>query len=357
VTVRELLGRLSAIDSDAENAVRVIAHFDALIEGRAGLDAFVRAAAMLANCTAGLHHPELRICIRVDSGGNRLQPGDRQMRSPSQCLDANGADVWLERPVDATSRDVMVLERLAAGVNVALDRMYQPMAGCDPDLVELLLDGRADPADRARAAEQAGLSRHAPVRAVASVGSGQALPAEWRKLSTTVATYTASIAAAQAWNIDSPPTTRVGLGQAGPPADLPHSWRSALAALRLTSAGTDGDPGPRFLCYDDLGPVALLSETIPAAAARIEDVVRLDRIGQQLPWALATLEALAEHQSQRRAAAVLYIHHSTMQERVGLLERSLGYSLGSIASRNRLYLTLVLRRLHRNGDMPIRGFC
>lgn len=357
MTVRELLGRLSAIDSDAESAVRVIAHFDALIEGRAGLDAFVRAAATLANCTAGLQHPELRLYIRFDSGGNRLPPGDRQMRSPSQCLDANGAEVWLERGVDATPTDVMILERLAAGISVALDRRYQPMAGCDPDLVELLLDGRADQADRARAAEQAGLGRHAPVRAVASVGSNQELPAQWRKLSTTVATYTASIAATQGWSIDSPPTTRVGLGAAGPPADLPHSWRGALAALRLTSAGTDADPGPSLLRYEDLGPVALLSETISAAAARVEDVVRLDRIGEELPWALATLEALAQHQSQRRAAAVLYIHHSTMQQRVGVLERSLGYSFGSVASRNRLYLALILRRLHRNGDMPMQGFC
>jgi hypothetical protein len=356
VAVRELLGRLSAIDSNAENSVRVIAHFDALTEGHAGVDAFVRAAAALAECTAGLQHPELRLYIRVDSGGNRLQRGDGQTRSPIQRLDGNGAKVWLERPVEATSTDVMILERLAAGVLVALERTYRPMVRRDPDLVELMLNDRAGEADRARAADQAGLTRHAPVRVVASVGGDQALPAEWRKLSTTVATFTASIVAAAAWSVDSPPTTRVGVGPAGPPAALPHSWRGALAALRLTGAGTAEDPGPRLLCYEDLGAVGLLSETIPAAAARIDDVVALDRVGEELPWALATLDALAEHQSLRRAASALHIHHSTLQERVLLLERGLGYSLGNVAGHNRLFLALVLRRLHRNGDMPIQGF-
>jgi hypothetical protein len=190
--------------------VRVIAHFDALIEGHAGVDAFVRAAAALADRTAGLQHPELRLYIRVDSGGNRLQRGDGQIRSPIQCLDGNGAEVWLERPVDATSTDVMILERLAGGVLVALERTYRPMVRRDPDLVELMLDDRAGEADRARAADQAGLSRHSPVRVVASVDGDQALPAGWRKLSTTVATFTPSIVAVAGWSVDSPPTARGG---------------------------------------------------------------------------------------------------------------------------------------------------
>ena len=45
-----LLLRLSGLDADAENAVRVIGFFDRLITGRAGLDALVRSTAELAGC-------------------------------------------------------------------------------------------------------------------------------------------------------------------------------------------------------------------------------------------------------------------------------------------------------------------
>jgi sugar diacid utilization regulator len=70
----------------------------------------------------------------------------------------------------------------------------------------------------------------------------------------------------------------------------------------------------------------------------------------------ATLDALAEHASLRRAAAALHVHHSTLQERAVQLEHALGYPLDTAAGHNRLYLALVLRRLHHNGDLPIDGF-
>ena len=47
-------GRLAALDPDATAAVRVIAYFDELAEGRAGIEAIVRGAAVLAGCPARL---------------------------------------------------------------------------------------------------------------------------------------------------------------------------------------------------------------------------------------------------------------------------------------------------------------
>lgn len=52
--MQELIGRLSALDPEAENDVRVIAYFDALAESRAGLDGHIRGAAVLSGCSAGL---------------------------------------------------------------------------------------------------------------------------------------------------------------------------------------------------------------------------------------------------------------------------------------------------------------
>jgi len=350
--MRELLGRLSALDPGAENAVRVIAHFDALVEAHAGLDAFVRAAAVLAGCPAGLHHPQRRLRLRVDPDGARLPPGERSPEWPGQPLDGgDGALVWLERPGPATPTDAMVLERLAAGVRVVLERTRARAPRRDPALVELLLDSNADADDRARAAGQLGLPSDTPVRAVASIPGDSPLPEPLHKWSTTVGPLNASIAVPGVPEL----LVRAGIGPAGSPADLPRSWRGALVALRLTGAGTGLHPGPRVLRHDDLGGLALLSEALGSAAAHVPDVAALERIAEQLPWALATLDALAEHASLRRAATALHVHHSTLQERAGQLAHALGYPLDTAAGHHRLYLALVLRRLHHNGDLAGYG--
>ena len=48
--MRGLLLRLSALDADAESAVRVIAYFDALVARSTDPAALVRATAALAEC-------------------------------------------------------------------------------------------------------------------------------------------------------------------------------------------------------------------------------------------------------------------------------------------------------------------
>ncbi|MFP8964737.1 PucR family transcriptional regulator, partial [Streptomyces nanhaiensis] len=58
--MKGLLLRLSALDADAATAVRVIAHFEALLGG--GLDpvTLTRSTAGLAGCAAGLELPDGR---------------------------------------------------------------------------------------------------------------------------------------------------------------------------------------------------------------------------------------------------------------------------------------------------------
>ncbi|WP_432853166.1 PucR family transcriptional regulator [Amycolatopsis sp. CA-161197] len=73
--MKGLLLRLSAVDSDAEAAVRVIAYFDELVTHRATTADLVRATAALAECVAGLQRggePALR--FRSD-GSRAAGPG------------------------------------------------------------------------------------------------------------------------------------------------------------------------------------------------------------------------------------------------------------------------------------------
>ncbi len=51
--MQELAGRLTALDPEASASLRVIASFDALVAGGVGIEALVRAAAVLGGTIAG----------------------------------------------------------------------------------------------------------------------------------------------------------------------------------------------------------------------------------------------------------------------------------------------------------------
>ncbi|WP_326720107.1 helix-turn-helix domain-containing protein [Streptomyces sp. NBC_00243] len=69
--MRELAGRLAELDPDAGAALQVIAYFDRLMEGRVGLEALVRGAAVLSGCPARLSDERRGIRIRVEPDGRR----------------------------------------------------------------------------------------------------------------------------------------------------------------------------------------------------------------------------------------------------------------------------------------------
>jgi hypothetical protein len=97
--MKELAGRLTALDPDAGAAVRVIAYFDRLAESRAGVEALVRGAAVLAGCPARLVDPERRVHVRVEPDGTRRDteaPPDPAWPSARLAPNATAA-LWLER--------------------------------------------------------------------------------------------------------------------------------------------------------------------------------------------------------------------------------------------------------------------
>lgn len=167
--MKELAGRLTAVDPDAGAAVRVIAYFDTLAEGRAGLEALVRGAAVLAGCPARLVDTERRVHVRVEPDGRRQDcdlPPDPTW--PSAPLVPGGEPaLWLERAGNAEPSvvDAVILERAAGVLRLVLDRTRgrAPLSPADdPALVETVLDATATEQARLHAARRLGLDPDDP---------------------------------------------------------------------------------------------------------------------------------------------------------------------------------------------------
>ncbi|MDT9698431.1 helix-turn-helix domain-containing protein [Streptomyces sp. P17] len=329
--MKELAGRLTALDPDAGAAVRVIAYFDRLAESRAGVEALVRGAAVLAGVPARLVDAERQVRVRVEADGTRSDtelPPDPAW--PSATLTPGGtAALWLERSgAQPSVVDAVILERAAGAVRLVLDRTRGRAPADDPALMETLLDATAPEPTRLHAARRLGLDPTGRARALA-VSGGRAL-----------------IVAAD--TEDDLPVGRVGVGPAVPVLDLPRSWADARTALRFTAEGTARDPGQRVVHADDLGDVARIADLVVPGAEPPADVQALERAASTTLWLLTTLHAVASTTSLRSAAADINVHHSTLQDRLTHAEHLLGWPVRTPQGRFRLQLALTMRHLARS---------
>ncbi|MFG2555777.1 helix-turn-helix domain-containing protein [Streptomyces sp. NPDC048581] len=329
--MKELAGRLTALDPDAGAAVRVIAYFDRLAEARAGLETLVRGAAVLAGVPARLVDADRRVHVRVEADGTRREntlPVDPAW--PSAALTPGGDPaLWLERSEAAEPSvvDAVILERAAGAVRLVLDRTRGRAPADDPALVETVLDATAPETARLHAARGLGLDPAAPARVLAPLdGRPRIVPARPEAES---------------------PAGRVGVGPAVPVLDLPRSWAQARVALRFTAEGTAQDPGPGVVHADELGGIALLADLVAPGAEPPPDVQALEAAAAAAPWLLATLHAVASTVSLRAAATEINVHHSTLQERLAHAEHLLGWPLRTPQGRFRLGLALAMRHLAR----------
>lgn len=328
--MKELAGRLTALDPDAGAAVQVIAYFDRLAESRAGLEALVRGAAVLAGVPARLVDAERRVQVRVEADGTRRDTdGPPDPAWPSAALAPGGPPaLWLERAEAGPSVvDAVILERAAGAVRLVLDRTRGRAPADDPALVETVLDATAPEQARLHAARGLGLDPTAPARALA--------PREGRPR--IVAAHPDAVL----------PAGRLGVGPAVPVLDLPRSWTAARTALRFTADGTARDPGQRVVYADELGGVALLADLVAPGAEPPPDVRALDAAAAATPWLLPTLHAVASTASLRAAAAEANVHHSTLQDRLTHAEHLLGWPVRTPQGRLRLHLALTMRHLAR----------
>ena len=309
--MQDLLGRLTALDPDASETLKVVTYFDALVARSVGVESMLRGAAVLSGATVGQR--DGRQIVRVRADGVRIDPVEPSHAWPVR---ESGPDAiaWIERDGDPHTNDAMILERLSLALGIIRARR-----SVGPEsAVELAISSYAGADERAAALPRLRLTADA-LRLVASPPDPAPLP---QHPSAVVATrhgltratiLDAATDAVDAW----PDATglRLGLGIAGPGERLPSSWSSALVAVRLTS------PAEPVVDAAALGAMLLVAEGADAGPLHPDAAVlaRLDERSREL------LDAVTEEQSVRAAAVRLGRHHSSVQERLTALVDTLGY--------------------------------
>ncbi|GAA2158808.1 PucR-like helix-turn-helix protein [Humibacillus xanthopallidus] len=358
--MQELVGRLTSLDPEASETLKVITYFDHLVEGRVGVETMVRGAALLSGAVAGLRRGGRT--LRIDPSGARLPdagyPGEPSGPATSgdspgwpqrECGD--GVVVWLERTAAAHANDAMVLERLAhsvmvSGASTAGDAVARQS-------LEVLLDTGSAPTDRDRAAARLGLEPRTLLTVVATGGASTPTTPRAALASARMATpyglVTASLVRGEAGPRDvaggtagepasgGAPTTRVGVGSTVTVDHLPRSWSEALLALRVT---TGREPWVRVA---DLGLLAQAVEAADHASSPPADVAGVERAVEH-GWSVEALESLADAESVRAVARAAGLHHSTLQARLADLPTHLGFDVTTGRGRARLHTALIVRR-------------
>lgn len=339
--MQELAGRFAALDPEAAAALHVIGYFDTLVDGHVGLETLVRGAAVLSGFPSRLVDADRRLDLRVQPDGRAVaapQAPEAGWRS-LVVLEGELTTVWLET-AEHRALDDLVLERLASGVRVVLDRTRGRVVRDDEAAIEVLLDAASPEASRARAAQRLGLPAEGRIRVLALLPDAVSRLPELHGVRVSIERESAAGAVR--------PPGRCGSGGFVGVLDAPRSWDEARAALRFTAAGTQADPGPRTVDHASLGGLAVLAAGVSERTPPVSDVIDLERVALDAPWVLETLDQVASHASVRAASLAAHVHHSTLQVRVQQVEALLGWSVSDPSGRLRLQLALALRRLHRN---------
>ncbi|MFI8974997.1 helix-turn-helix domain-containing protein [Nocardia asteroides] len=331
--MREWIVKLSATDGGAAAALRVIEHFDTLVDQRSSALAMVRAAAALADCPVGLADPERGVRVGVDATGRSLPDLD-VVRSGRQVAQFEGTTVWLDRDGPPSPLDHLILERFARSLHaVKKSRDTTPAVtatriACDPGVA---------PATRENTVRRLGLGSTVTVVAT-HVADAQSMPPGLVVDDYQIHLFPAPMAAG---------TVPAGIA-AGTvtcaATEICRQWHNACTALRIAVDIATGDP--THVRYEQLGSIATIVETVDAdTAARAPDVQRVGELQAQRPWVVSTLETVLAHSSIREAARQQNLHHSTMRQRIDWLERQLGYPLLSHGGYARVSTTLTLWRI------------
>ena len=324
--MQDLLGRLTALDPDASETLKVVSYFDALVARSVGVESMLRGAAVLSGAPVG--HREGAHAVRVRADGVRVDPVEPD---PAWMSRDSGPDavVWIERDGAPHTNDAMILERLSLALGIIHARRS---VGAE-SAVELAISAYASPDERARATAR--LRLDGVLRVLASppdpapaARHPSAIVATRHGL--TRATIVDAGTGADAW---AAPAPRVGIGTVG--GDLADSWASALVAVRLTS------PDEPVVDAADLGAFVLIADAASSEPLHPDAAVLADLDARSL----ALLDAVVAASSVRAAAARLGRHHSSIQERVTALTEQLGYDPRSARGHTRFALARMLLRL------------
>ncbi|MFE6996732.1 hypothetical protein ACFVAE_12290 [Microbacterium sp. NPDC057659] len=317
--MQELVGKLSALDPEASDALKVVAYFDALISNRVGPAGLLRGAAVLSGAVIGLdRHGSI---MRCDPQGVRMP----EQPQPDGVMNAatSGGVVWLERSGSPHANDRIILERLALGLQL-LDS-----SGAESNSLAVAIDSGRPLEERVAALGRLKLEPHDSIRLVATAvesspgpGPTVVMPTRYGMMRATIETGTTA-------------GGRAGLGLRARADHAPDSWLGAVIALRLA---TDLTP---VVDAADLGAMLLLATAYDPDAPH-EDVRALASLD---PRNAEILRVIVESDSIRSAATELGMHHSTVQAKHDSLTRALGYDVRTTSGRMRYIAAEMLRRV------------
>lgn len=329
--MQDLLGRLTALDPDASETLKVVSYFDTLVARAVGIESMLRGAAVLSGATVG--HRDTRQIIRVRADGVRIDPADPERRWMLR-ESAPDAVAWIEREGEARTNDAMILERLTLALGIIRARR----SGDTESSVELAISGFTSAGERSAALSRLRLPP-GPLRAIASppdpapaLGHPSAVVATRHGL-TRATIVSADADVSTVWSDSHGP--RLGLGISASEESLPESWATALIAVRLTA------PDEPIVVAEDLGAFLLIAEAADTGPLHPDAAVlaRLDARSREL------LDAVVDEQSVRAAAVRLGRHHSSVQDRLTALVDGLGYDPRTPRGQARFVVARMLLRL------------
>ena len=333
--MQELAGRLTSLDPEASESLKVIAYFDGLVAAGAGLESLVRAATILSGTAAGARAGG-RV-TRVDAAGRRTHEDAPPLDGFLTAVlptDAEGL-VWLERAGSPHANDAMVVERLALAAGILLAPRASPEAGA----LERLIDGAAPLEERAAALRRLRLDGAGPLRVSARphLPSADATSSGATAGASVIVVTPAGLVRA---GIESA-AAEVGAGPVGHavasgPAEIPAAWTDARIALALA------DHRRPVVAAEDLGAMIVLARTFDASGPRHPDVDALLGLTER---SRAMLAELVDAESVRAAATALGMHHSSLQSRHESWTHQLSYDPRSPRGRARYEAARLLAAL------------
>ncbi|MDJ0333891.1 hypothetical protein QMG83_01490 [Salinibacterium sp. G-O1] len=279
--------------------------------------------------------------------------------------DSAGGSVWLDRSGTRGDLDDFILERMAITVSAVVNRSAPSgeadlAAGlADPALAQLLVNEKANEAERSRAARLMGIDPSSHVQLIAIQGEfsdstqverlGVSLRDAWQRPA-----FTAQLSREIIIVVT---TGRMPISWSGVSIDLraassgvvevlaaPVAWNQARSALRFAGLGRSW---PRQLEATQVGVLGALAKLEPALVRDDPDVRKIESLAASPGGdeSIRILDTVLHSDSLRSAARDANFHHSSIQSRLATIERRFGLSVRSGLDRQRVATALLLWQL------------
>jgi len=359
-----LLRRLSSDGSEAENALRVIAFFDRLVEARGGIEELVRSSARLIGAPAGFGSDADLYTIGFNDRG-RTVPGAPPQNAVVKPVTVDAVSygwVWIDGSSENVFLVELVAERMAMAAATILSRASSGAQTEQSTALERVLSVDLPREERLSAARLLGFRPEWNVR-VAALQTTKSLSSITKELGSWASTHGLKASAPQlhdklvvalvhdpgpGMSVPSPSFAALtALGSRQALGDAAASFETARQALQLTSELL----GPRFIDYESLGPLTHLSALSPDQAEETVLVKKLTFLARSETGTaeLLALDAFCQCRSLRTAAAKLNLHHSSLANRLKNASRKLELDLDDPSSLFQLSVSLQLYRIAVSG--------